>query len=75
MFKVRVGHGPLSIGLPSFEVGAIGPDLFRAACRMGLEGLLSKRRDRFYQAGRSTDWLKTKNRKHPAMELVMESFR
>ena len=25
-----------------FERGEIGPDLFRAACRMGLEGLVSK---------------------------------
>jgi bifunctional non-homologous end joining protein LigD len=29
-----------------FEQGEIGPDLFRAACNMGLEGLVSKRRDR-----------------------------
>jgi ATP-dependent DNA ligase len=28
-----------------FERGEIGPDLFRAACRIGLEGLVSKRRD------------------------------
>jgi bifunctional non-homologous end joining protein LigD len=26
-----------------FEQGEIGPDLFRAACNMGLEGLVSKR--------------------------------
>jgi bifunctional non-homologous end joining protein LigD len=31
----------------------IGPDLFRAACGMGLEGLVSKHRDRPYRAGRS----------------------
>src|SRR5262245_23025465 len=37
-----------------FERGEIGPELFRAACRMGLEGLVSKHRDRPYQAGRST---------------------
>jgi bifunctional non-homologous end joining protein LigD len=35
-----------------FEQGEIGPDLFRAACRMGLEGLVSKRRDRAYRGGR-----------------------
>jgi ATP-dependent DNA ligase len=29
-----------------FEQGEIGPDLFRAACGMGLERLVSKRRDR-----------------------------
>jgi bifunctional non-homologous end joining protein LigD len=58
-----------------FERGEIGPDLFFAACKMGLEGLISKRRNRPYQAGRSKDWLKTKNRSHPAMERVMQSFR
>jgi len=26
-----------------FEMGAIGPELYRAACDMGLEGLVSKR--------------------------------
>jgi bifunctional non-homologous end joining protein LigD len=40
---------------------------------MGLEGLVSKRRDRPYQAGRSKHWIKVNNRKHPAMERVMES--
>jgi hypothetical protein len=29
-----------------FEQREIGPDLFRAACNMGLEGIVSKRRDR-----------------------------
>jgi ATP-dependent DNA ligase len=33
------------------ERGEIGPDLFRAACRLGLEGLVSKPRDRCYQGG------------------------
>jgi ATP-dependent DNA ligase len=55
-----------------FERGEIGPDLFRAACNMGLEGLLSKRRDRPYQAGQSKHWVKVKNRKHPAIDRVME---
>jgi bifunctional non-homologous end joining protein LigD len=50
-----------------FERGEIGPDLFAAACRMGLEGIVSKRRDRPYQAGRSKHWLKIKNRAHPEM--------
>ena len=57
-----------------FEQGEIGPDLFRAACEMGLEGMVSKRADRPYRAGRSKDWVKVKNRKHPAMHRVMDSF-
>jgi bifunctional non-homologous end joining protein LigD len=65
---------PEGIFINPFERGEIGPDLFRAACRMGLEGLVSKRRDRPYQAGRSKHWVKVKNRQHPAMSRVMEAF-
>ncbi len=55
-----------------FEQGEIGPELFQAACRMGLEGLVSKRRDQPYRGGPSKDWIKVKNRKHPAMSRVMD---
>jgi len=65
---------PDGIFVAPFEQGEIGPDLFRAACNMGLEGLVSKRRDRPYRAGRSPDWVKVKNRTHPAMERVKEAF-
>ena len=78
MRKTNLDHllarRPDGIFVAPFEQGEIGPDLFRAACRMGLEGLLSKRRDRPYQAGRAKHWIKVKNRKHPAMERVMDSF-
>ena len=47
-----------------FEQGEIRPDLFRKACEFGLEGQVSKHRDRPYQAGRSKHWIKVKNRKH-----------
>ena len=59
----------------SFERGEIGPDLFRAACNFGLEGMVSKHRDRPYRAGRSPNWIKVKNRKHPAISRVEDSFR
>jgi ATP-dependent DNA ligase len=55
------------IFLAPFEQGAIGPALFSAACAMGLEGLVSKRRDRPYRAGRSPHWLKVKNPASAAM--------
>jgi bifunctional non-homologous end joining protein LigD len=57
-----------------FEQGEIGPDLFQAACSMGLEGLVSKRRDRPYRGGRSPHWIKVKNRTHPAMNRVMDAL-
>jgi ATP-dependent DNA ligase len=65
---------PDGIFVAPFEQGEIGPDLFRAVCNMGLEGLVSKHRERPYQGGRSKHWIKIKNRTHPAMSRVMDSF-
>jgi ATP-dependent DNA ligase len=65
---------PEGIFAADFERGEIGPDLFRKACEFGLEGIVSKRSDRPYRAGRSKDWIKVKNRMHPAMDQVMDAF-
>ena len=73
-FRLLRGR-PDGIFVNPFEIGAIGPELFRAACSMGLEGLVSKRSDRPYRGGKSPHWVKVKNRAHPAMVRVMESFR
>jgi bifunctional non-homologous end joining protein LigD len=37
-----------------------GADFFAHACRLGLEGILSKRRDALYRSARGPDWLKIK---------------
>jgi len=63
------------IFLSDFERGEIGPDLFRHACMLGLEGLVSKRNDRPYRAGISPNWVKVKNPAHPAMARIKETFR
>jgi len=63
------------IFLADFEHGEIGPDLFRHACMLGLEGLVSKRHNRAYRAGVSPNWVKIKNPGHPAMVRVKEAFR
>jgi bifunctional non-homologous end joining protein LigD len=44
-----------------------GEIVFRHACKMGLEGIVSKRKDSPYRSGRSPDWLKMKN---PSCEAV-----
>ena len=44
-----------------------GPTVFKHACKLGLEGIVSKRKDSPYRSGRSSDWLKSKN---PACEAV-----
>lgn len=62
------------IFVSEFEYGEIGPDLFRAACRMGLEGLVSKHRDHTYRAGRSANWIKIKNPNSPAMKRAKDAF-
>ena len=41
--------------------------MFRHACKMGLEGIVSKRKTSTYRSGRSPDWIKSKN---PACEAV-----
>jgi hypothetical protein len=62
------------IHLAPFEQGEIGPALFKAACDLMLEGLVSKRRDSRYRAGPSRDWIKVKNPKFPAMNRAKDAF-
>ena len=38
-----------------------GPTVFAHACKMGLEGIVSKRKGSTYRSSRSPDWLKMKN--------------
>ena len=49
------------------HIEADGPTVFAHACKMGLEGIVSKRKTSTYRSGRSPDWLKMKN---PACEAV-----
>jgi len=65
---------PDGVFVAPFEQGEIGPDLFRKACEFGLEGLVSKHRDRAYRAGPSPNWIKVKNPAHPAMQRVKEAI-
>jgi bifunctional non-homologous end joining protein LigD len=44
----------------SDHVAGDGPDFFAHACRLGLEGMIAKRRDAPYRGTRGTDWLKIK---------------
>ena len=51
------------------EDGAV---VFRHACKMGLEGIVSKRLGSPYWSGRSHDWLKMKNPAAPAVRREAE---
>jgi len=49
-----------------------GPLVFQHACKMGLEGIWSKRRDSSYRSGRSPDWIKSKYPDAPAVKREAE---
>jgi len=51
------------------EGGAI---VFREACNLGCEGIVSKRLGSLYRSGRSPHWLKVKNPKAPAVKREAE---
>ena len=38
-----------------------GDVIFRHACKLGCEGIVSKRADLTYHSGRSRDWIKSKS--------------
>jgi bifunctional non-homologous end joining protein LigD len=49
-----------------------GDVVFQHACKMGLEGIVSKRLGSWYRSGRSPDWLKSKNPEAPAVQRGAE---
>ena len=66
---------PDDIFVAQFEKGEIARTCSTPPVTWGLEGLVSKRRDRPYQVGRSKHWVKVKNiGKQPAMSRMMDSI-
>ena len=49
-----------------------GAEVFAHACRMGLEGIVSKRKDSRYTSGRSLHWIKSKNPEASAVKREAE---
>jgi bifunctional non-homologous end joining protein LigD len=45
-----------------------GAVMFEQVCKLGLEGIVSKRRDRPYVSGRSRNWIKVRNPASAAMQ-------
>jgi len=64
----------LGVFIAEYEEGEIGRDLFRVACNMDLEGIVSKHRDRAYIPGKCRHWVKTKNPSHPAYNRVRDQL-
>jgi DNA ligase D-like protein (predicted ligase) len=63
-------HGPVRFN--PHRNGEHGEEMFRDACRKGLEGVVAKRADSPYAGKRSRDWLKLKC--HAEQELVIGGF-
>jgi bifunctional non-homologous end joining protein LigD len=63
-------------GLPGLKINEHldypGDIVFRHACKMGLEGIVSKRLGSYYRSGRTRDWLKFKNPEAPAVKREAE---
>jgi bifunctional non-homologous end joining protein LigD len=49
-----------------------GEMVFRHACKLGLEGIVSKRLGSPYRSGRSRHWVKSKNPAAPAVKREAE---
>jgi bifunctional non-homologous end joining protein LigD len=52
----------------SFE--SDGAHMLKTACEMGLEGVVSKRRDSRYQSERTNNWIKTTCRQRETLQIV-----
>jgi bifunctional non-homologous end joining protein LigD len=50
-----------------------GATIFKHACKMGLEGIVSKRLTAPYRSGLSRDWIKVKNPDSTAMIRAREA--
>jgi bifunctional non-homologous end joining protein LigD len=57
LLKHAPESGPLRLSESIDETGSV---LLKHACRMNLEGIISKRSDAPYRSGRGHDWIKTK---------------
>jgi bifunctional non-homologous end joining protein LigD len=52
--------------------GADGEIVFHLACKLGLEGIVAKRRDKPCRSGRTTEWVKIKNPTAPAATRLVD---
>jgi ATP-dependent DNA ligase len=66
---LRRAHSTIVLNEHYGDDGAI---IFKHACKLGCEGIVSKRLGSRYQAGRTSDWLKIKNPKAPAVTREAE---
>ncbi len=71
LLKERLPHATRIRYVEHYE--SSGKEMLEAACRMGLEGVISKRADAPYRSGRGNDWTKAKCR--GGQEVVIGGWR
>ena len=69
---LRLSHPGIVFNKPFDVEGAV---VFHHACKLGCEGIVSKRLGSPYRFGRSDDWLQVKNPKAPAVKREAEEER
>jgi bifunctional non-homologous end joining protein LigD len=71
--RLKVLVGRLRAGIEyNDHIEGNGAEIFAAACRLGHEGVVAKRKDLGYESGRSKRWLKIKNPDSPAAKRIEE---
>ena len=66
---LRAAHSGIALNKHFEESGAT---IYKHACALGCEGIVSKRLGSSYHSGRSEHWIKVKNPKAPAMKREAE---
>jgi ATP-dependent DNA ligase len=66
---LRLPHEGIALNEAFTGDGAV---IYKHACALGCEGIVSKRLSSLYRAGRSAHWLKIKNPNTPAVRRLEE---
>jgi len=61
LLRKHINRADAAIMFSDHLTGPDGEAMFRHACRLGLEGIVSKRVDSRYKSGRCLSWVKVKN--------------
>jgi ATP-dependent DNA ligase len=70
VLRIKAGTGGIQFNEHCDDLPA--DVVFRHACKLGFEGIVSKRLGSTYRSGRSRDWLKMKNPNAPAVKREVE---
>ena len=77
--ELRVGRAqmntqvnPVPLALETEHTEGDGREMFKAVCKLGLEGIVSNKLDAPYKSGPSKAWLKIKNPKAPAATRAID---